>query len=205
MSGTAYGGWFGLVPEAKVGPPLEGRVLYEDTKQPVEGALVVIRWQTDNWNQPFCPYIVTTTTDSEGRFVSPGWKEWGQHLRTYRLEPDVYMRGYEDEYSPTDGVVYMKRSAMSSVERIQYMSRFETETSCDAKENNYNRLPLTKAFYDEAQELMKGMSPEEMRLARMSEYAIRRGLASDTLSREKIDSDEERAYRVEALAMEMGN
>ena len=206
ISVSACSSWFGLVPDAKVLPPLKGWVIDEETNQPIEGAIVVIGWYTDNWTQSFCPYLVSTATDADGNYASPGWNEWDQHIRTTRRPPDAYKPGYEDgRPSGTEGVIYLKRSRRTAPERTYFLSRFEGATTCaGGGAGSFNRYVLTRALYEEARQILAAAKPEDRERIENDIYTLRTGAAVDYISRENFASEEEYAKRFDQVYEELG-
>ncbi|HET7176795.1 MAG TPA: carboxypeptidase-like regulatory domain-containing protein [Gammaproteobacteria bacterium] len=73
--------------------PIEAWVVDADTGQPVEGAVVLARWEMSLRGQrlqgdDYTPKIVETQTDSTGRFYFPGWG------------PEPICCGFMDEFDP---------------------------------------------------------------------------------------------------------
>ena len=60
------------------GGPIEGRVLDRAGGLPVEGALVIVKWNTDasglGGSRILCTHIESARTDATGRYSTPVWK-----------------------------------------------------------------------------------------------------------------------------------
>ena len=178
--------WF----RSEVLPPLTGQVIDEETKKPIEGAIVVVRWEKySGYSHWECPHIVTTATGVDGRYQSPGWDEWDQHIRTTRKPPLAYKAGYEaGKPSEQESVIYLKRSRQTPVERLKYLSRLNNTTRCaGGGESNYNRYTFARALYEEAKSLPVANAEE----SRKKLKGLKRSAARDFVSKDKPQTADE--------------
>ncbi len=84
-----------------VAEPIEGRVIDKETRQPIEGVVVVAQWillepfqghHREHW------VVIETVTDAEGRYQIPGWgpkwRPWFRWLGSADPVLDIFKPGY---------------------------------------------------------------------------------------------------------------
>lgn len=143
------------------GGPIEGKVLEEGTDRPIADAIVVVRWQGTAFSfvesPTVCIHVETATTDKNGRYRIPFWRASAKPSGVHRIEPIV--TAYKAEYQwpkrlPKDlgsGDQYLRPSTGTRDERLRYLRRLSSATSCGAQNGSEkNSLPLLKAIYEEA-------------------------------------------------------
>ena len=166
------------------GGPVAGQILEAGTKKPIPEAIVIVRWQGTYSqivdSQDVCYHVESATTDAEGRYQIPAWKEKSKGLM-FSAGPwliDAYKTGYETywpaAYSATEdykrNIRYLKPFTGTKAERLKYLERLNWVTRCGAaEESEKNLLPLRKALYREA----RGIAASE------EDERIVRGLLSD--------------------------
>ncbi len=147
------------------GGPLEGRVLEAGTNKPIPGAIVVARWQGTYSqivdSQDVCYHVESTTTDAQGRYQIPAWKEKSKGLM-FSAGPwliDAYKTGYETYwpkgYSATEeykkNIRYLALFKGTREERLKYLQQMNSATGCGAAgESKKNQKLFAKALYEEA-------------------------------------------------------
>ncbi len=103
FSGAGMINWFPCVTQYRA-EPIEGQVVDTQTKEPVEGVIVVAHWQLvsstfgGNYNEAQAQ-VLEAVTDKAGRYRFPGWgpkpKPSGQSLRNHDPELLYYKPGYK--------------------------------------------------------------------------------------------------------------
>lgn len=147
-----------LAPPREV-PAQTGRVLDEETRLPIEGAIVVFRWQGTGTKafvdtQTVCYHVESAVTDAEGRYVTAPWKEESRYrdLSMKRVLDTAYKAGYV--HTRTDraaGVHYLKLEIKSDGENFEYAKRVSSASGCPAAgESEINLLPLRRALLEQA-------------------------------------------------------
>ena len=155
------------------GGPLEGRVLEAGTNKPIPGAIVVARWQGTYSqivdSQDVCYHVESTTTDAQGRYQIPAWKEKSKGLM-FSAGPwliDAYKTGYETywpaAYSATEdykrNIRYLKPFTGTKAERLKYLIQMLSAANCPlAGSSSRNLYPMYKAMYEEAKTI--SVTPE---------------------------------------------
>jgi hypothetical protein len=144
---------------------VEGKVLEAETNKPVADALVVTRWQGTYSaiaeTKTVCYYVETTTTDPEGRYKIPAWsaKSKGPFFSPEAMGLTAHKPGYETYlplgYARTEAyrknIRYLKPFTGGREERLKYLERTLTATSCGSQdESDKNLILLRKALYEEA-------------------------------------------------------
>ena len=147
------------VSAGKVWPEQSGIVLDGDTRQPIEGAIVVARWigtlslLVDS--QTTCYHVESGTTDAQGRYRIPAWAKMPGKVGHNEVQFTAYKAGYV--HTRTDRVTgdqYLRRDERGVKERLEYLDH--TAVFCpDADESMQKLLPLYKAMYAEANSLAK--------------------------------------------------
>ncbi len=156
-----------LAPPREV-PPQTGRVLDVETQQPIEGAIVVLRWQGVGTKafvdtQTVCYHVESAVTDTEGRYKTDGWREAPiyRDLSMKQVLHTVYKPGYR--HVRTDiatGDQYLEKDARSVKERLEYL--ISTSVSCSAVEDK-KLSNLYRSLYSEAESV--ATTKEEVAIA----------------------------------------
>jgi hypothetical protein len=135
-------------------------VLDEETRLPIEGAIVVFRWQGTGIKafvdtQTVCYHVESAVTDAEGRYVTAPWKEESRYrdLSMKQILDTAYKAGYvHTRTDRTTGDQYLRRDERGVKARLEYLDR--AAVFCpDADESMRKLLPLYKALYAEASNL----------------------------------------------------
>lgn len=99
------------IPKSYTAESLEGRVLDELTRKPVEGAVVVVSWysQVPHFHSPSRDLfeVQESVTDSYGRYFVPGWENKKLHKFSGSVsgdQPEILI--YKDGYVP---VIYKNK------------------------------------------------------------------------------------------------
>ncbi len=165
------------------GGPLEGKVLEEGTNKPISGAIVVARWQGDAFSfvdsPTVCIHVESTTTDNEGRYHLPAWRAKAEPAGVHNIEPILiaYQPGYGLPTVPSQKRenVLLKPFAGTRGERLEYLGRVISSTSCGSAGASYKNLyRLRRAVYEEA--IALAQTPEEKKRAERFKE-----IANDTL------------------------
>ena len=146
------------------GDAIEGRVVEEGSRKPIEGVIVVVKWEgyisalVDS--QRVCVYVQTTTTDKNGYYKFPAWKKSSEIGPVQKIKPDitVYKTGYQwpDKILGKYNEYYLTPAKGTSSERLEYLNKVKRNTVCGAAgKSKENLLVLRKALYNEAQNLTK--------------------------------------------------
>ncbi len=148
--------------------PFQGQVLEEGTNKPITSAIVVARWLDTQLSlahsSTYCAHVESTTTDGNGRYQVPHYKDRMPSLVT------SYKPGYEDAWvQPKVGVTYVR--PFSDGRRFKYLERVFGSTGCGAKDgSDENSIPFVKALYDEARNVAE--TTEEKRLLEFFLYGL---------------------------------
>lgn len=147
-----------LTPPREV-PPQTGRVLDVETQQPIEGAIVVLRWQGVGTKafvdtQTVCYHVESAVTDTEGRYVTDVWREASMYrdLSMKQVLQTAYKSGYR--HVRTDiatGDQYLRRDMRNAEDRLEYLMSMAND-SCFSEEFK-EFIPLNDAIYREAKEI----------------------------------------------------
>lgn len=154
------------VSAGKVWPEQTGFVLDEDTREPIEGAIVVARWigtlslLVDS--QTTCYHVETATTDAQGRYRMPAWTKMPGKVGHNEVQFTAYKAGYV--HTRTDratGDQYLRRDKQGAKERLEYLDHLMTSVGCrDAGESEKYLYALREAIYFEAKVL--GAASEQL-------------------------------------------
>jgi len=136
--------------------PVTGQVIDQASGQPVEGAIIVMRWQGTGTmafvdQQTQCYHVETATTDAEGRFSTKAWREASQYRNLGLKErmDTVYKAGYRHVRSK-DGVYYLKRDRGSVEKRLEYLDSLIRSVGCFGSGKSERNLYMLRkfAFYE---------------------------------------------------------
>lgn len=154
------------------GDAIHGKVVDEQTGQPVPNAIVVARWRGDLFafveSQTVCVHVDTATTDEKGQYRLPAWRKRNDlgWVRDVMPVINIYKQGYSHTYQRSDNVQYLKPFTGTREERFEYLSR--VGVSCSHKQQTeINLLPLYKALYEEARTLALTRDEKLMALYRL--------------------------------------
>ena len=137
---------------------LEGQVLEAGTNKPIEGAIVVVRWQ-GTWMPPAgtstCYHVESAVTDAQGRYKTAAWSgPFRFGLLADYWEVDAYKPGYAA--IPTSHVVQGGKSGVSYLELFKGTreERFKANRIAGIKcpnagSSQRNLIPLYKAIYEQ--------------------------------------------------------
>ena len=149
------------------GGPVSGRVLDVETRKPVAGAIVVVRWEGSISSlvdsQSTCFHVETVTSDSEGIYQIPRWWQ-SPKLRLMfggAAVAEAYKPGFEsahaneNESNASPANVYLKSFAGTNAERFAYISErvFSGMNCLDAGDSQRNLFALFGAAFQEAKRL----------------------------------------------------
>ena len=130
---------------------MEGIVLEKGSRQPIEGALVVARWQgTGGYTTTTCFHVESTVSDKRGKYHFPAWENTGKwnNLRDQTIITMAYKPGYEGSDRQERGVEYLKPFTGTREERLGYLLRISSHSCFSEK---YKELiPYNEAIYNEA-------------------------------------------------------
>lgn len=159
-----------------------GVVLDEETKEPIEAAIVVARWigsisqLVDS--QTTCYHVETATTDAKGRYRMPAWTKIPGKVGHNEVQFTAYKAGYL--HTRTDratGDQYLRRDTRGVKERLEHLSGLMKSASCyDAGKSERALYGLRAAIYYEARSLH---APGDL-LQWMREMAASAWLAHDS-------------------------
>ncbi|OGI68353.1 MAG: hypothetical protein A2W18_01165 [Candidatus Muproteobacteria bacterium RBG_16_60_9] len=149
------------------GGPVEGRVLEANTHKPISDVIVVARWKSHlasyAHGKTVCYHVLTTTTNSEGQYQFPAWKEditadWQKNIRPERVLIDAYKPGYHFDSVPRDRPndrVLAPFTGGRGGERLLEIERTKQATvgCADPRANGKSLIPLYRALHDEAKPL----------------------------------------------------
>lgn len=154
-------------------PAQTGRVLDEETQQPIEGAIVVLRWQGVGTKafvdtQTVCYHVESAESDVNGRYTTMPWKEESRYrdLSMKQVLPTVYKAGYRFvRVDRSTGDQYLRRDTLDVKERLGYLISLIRSGSCLASgESQRNIYHLRESIYYEAKSL--GASNDDLQWMR---------------------------------------
>jgi len=158
--------------------PVTGQVINQATGQPVEGAIIVMRWQgtgtmafVDQHTE--CYHVETATTDADGRFSTKSWREASQYRNLGLKErmDTVYKAGYRHVRSK-DGEYYLKRDKGRVEKRLEYLQWMAGYVSCGSEQNQKDELlKLYESLYQEALEISNG-SMKQRKILNSLKYSL---------------------------------
>lgn len=164
-----------LAPPREV-PTQTGRVLDEETQQPIEGAIVVVQWSgvTAHTFIPVdsrrvCYHAESALSDGNGRFKTRSWEEERQHrgLSGKRAVATAYKAGYRHvRVDMATGDQYLKMDMGSVKDRLEYLSHIAVSCGAD-RADQLKLLPFYKALYQEANNLAETKEEKKKALYRL--------------------------------------
>lgn len=143
---------------APSGGPIEGQVLEENTKKPIAGAIVVVRWIGNipafAESKMTCVQVESAVTDEQGKYRISSWRKSSSGWPVLDLQAvaTAYKRGYGLPTAPSqkDQDVLLKLFNGTQGERLEYLLRVSSATRCGtADESEKNLFPLKRALYQE--------------------------------------------------------
>lgn len=162
------------------GGPVVGQVVEEGTHKPIAGAIVVAKWMGSvpafADSQTVCVHVESAVTDQEGKYELPRWSKPSTVGPTVmNLGPVVtaYKPGYAWPTKPSqkEEIVYLTAFKGGTNERLDYLSRVISATSCVSAGESYKNLYRVKrAVYEEARTVAQ-TADEKRRAERFRELA----------------------------------
>ncbi|MEN8131744.1 MAG: carboxypeptidase-like regulatory domain-containing protein [Pseudomonadota bacterium] len=149
--------------EVKEWQTKNGQVIDEMTGQGIADAIVVARWKgTAEYSKTVCFHVESATTDKEGHFEIPAWRNetgW-RHTEHQHVAITVYKVGYEDsdktykKKSYKEGIYYQKPFVGSADERLEYLMRNSSSIRCgESGVSEIKLLALEKRIFREAKDI----------------------------------------------------
>ena len=146
------------------GDAIEGRVVEEESREPIEGAIVVVRWEgyisalVDS--QRSCVFVQTTTTDINGHYKFPSWKKSNKGGPVQKIKPSItwYKTGYQwpDKISGKFNEYYLTPAKGTSAEKLKFFKKIVWSSGCrSAGKSGKNKYNLYKTLYYDAKLLIK--------------------------------------------------
>lgn len=167
-----------LAPPREV-PPQTGRVLDEETQQPIEGAIVVLRWQGVGTKafvdtETVCYHVESAVTDVDGRYATAPWTEESRYrdLSMKSILVSTYRAGYR-QVRMNEGIsaLYLKRDKRRAKERLEYLLVLSSSVSCGSSDGRPDKLlTLYDSMYREATSI-GGTSIEERKIVNSLHYS----------------------------------
>lgn len=183
------------------GDSVEGWVVEEGSRKPIEGVIVVVKWEgyisalVDS--QRSCVFVQATTTDKNGYYKFPAWKK--SHERGPVQKIESYITAYKTGYQRPDKLLdkynkyYLTPVKGTSAEKLKYFKRIVRSSGCRSAgrsgKNNYN---LYKTLYNDAKPLIK-TKEDNKTLVWLRRVAARAWVATDEL----ITGDEQEKLMTE--------
>lgn len=178
-----------LVSCSMSGNAIEGRVVEEESRKPIEGVIVVVKWEgyisafVDS--QRSCVHVQTTTTDKNGYYKFPDWKKPDKRGPVQKIKPDitVYKTGYQwpDKTLAKANEYYLTPAKGTSTERLKFFKRIVRSLGCGAAgRSGKNKYNLYKTLYNDAKPLIK-TEEDKKTLAWLRRAAARSWTATDEL------------------------
>lgn len=148
---------------------LNGVVIDKSTGKPIEGAIVVAQWQgaavhlVDS--RTVCFHVESATTDQDGRYnIAAVPAAPVGVMGESALVAGVYKEGYREvTYKDTQepgfvrapiGVVHLIPFHGVTKERLEYLARLTSKTSCiDAGASQKNLFAMAKAVFEESKRI----------------------------------------------------
>jgi len=157
-----------LAPPKQI-PPVTGQVLDQGTDQPVEGAIIIMRWRgtgtkafVDQHTE--CYHVETATTGADGRFSTQAWLEESQYRNLGLKErmATIYKAGYRHVRSKNE-VHSLEWDTGGGEERLEYI-RYSI-VSCGSKRSlNKILLGFYTALHDEVTTIPVSYEQKKIRI-----------------------------------------
>lgn len=165
------------------GKAIEGKVLEEGTNKPIPGAIVVARWQghlaTFAHGKTVCYHVLSTTTGENGNYRFPAWKkevaeDWQKNVRPEDVIIAAHKPGYRESERYEKNVQYLQPFTGGRGERLQYLDRVISSTSCGDKSTHQNLYRIHRAVYEEARAIAQTEEEKKQveRLKWIAEYSL---------------------------------
>ncbi len=155
-----------LLPPTKISP-VAGRVLDQDTGQPVAGAIVVVRW-IGTATKAFvdqhtaCYHVETAKTDAEGRYATTSWLEASKYRDLGSKEQRIKV--YKASYRQVDSEAakhYLVKDNRGTEDRLQYI--LYSVISCGGRPTPFGSLvELYKAQHEEVAALPESYEQKKL-------------------------------------------
>jgi len=161
---------------ASTGGYISGQVLDADTREPIEGAHVIINWDGDRLT-PYdatsdCFSVDITQSDAEGYFSFSPWVQADGIIPIVDIRESlyVYKSGYEEYSLPRGqqrvGVRLLKNvvgAKTDAKERMEYLLQVLGRADCgDIAKKRDKFLPFYKDLYQDALQHKRGKNVEEI-------------------------------------------
>ncbi len=169
------------------GDAIEGRVVEEESCKPIEGVIVVVKWEgyisalVDS--QRVCVYVQTTTTDKNGYYKFPAWKKSSEMGHVQKIKPDitVYKTGYQwpDRILGKYNEYYLTPAKGMREDRLAHLMRMSRVTTCsNAGRSKKNRYLLLNTLYEEAKGI--AVNDKEKEIVDYLEYGAEFSLVDES-------------------------
>lgn len=159
---------------------VRGKVLDAETKEPIEGVVVVYHWKGTASSfvvsRDQCYHVESAVTDADGVFVVPAWKESFRNRQHRYLDPKwysmklAYKPGYRvselsyKEQALRQNLYYLEKyEAKTREERLWYLLDVIRGSECGNPENMRRALQrIYLAVYDQASALASDARHKEI-------------------------------------------
>jgi hypothetical protein len=172
----------GLIPHLLYGKRIAGQVVDAESGRPIEGAHVAFLWRsgiipsgfTGHNSRDICYHAAATTTDVNGKFEVPAWKEWstydvvlvGPTVLVYKpgFTPIQLLTQRDSERGPVEHLderYALSRFRGNATERVNSLFFGLANQACDFGGQSQKSLyPMLKAIYMEARSIaLPGQRP----------------------------------------------
>jgi len=147
--GLVFGGMFG------------GRILDQETNQPVSGAYVIATWTDYSFNRTTCVHMDIEITDEQGDYFFGPWVDTVGRIVVSQDSPGivVYAPGYEQVTYV--GPLYVGKYRGAPKERIRQLNRISSLfCGSGSEELPKKKRRVRKDMYLEAKEFLESVSDD---------------------------------------------
>jgi hypothetical protein len=149
INGLVFGGMFG------------GRILDQETNQPVSGAYVIATWADYSFNRTTCVHMDIDITDKQGHYFFSPWVDTVGRIVVSQESSMVvvYAPGYEQVTYV--GSLYVRKYRGTPKERIKQLNRISSLfCGSGSEELPKKKRRVRKDMYFEAKESLESVSDD---------------------------------------------
>lgn len=124
----------------------EGRVTDRETGQPIEGAIVVVKWGGSARSMAtgmfICLHVAHAITDKDGRYRVPAWKSHAPQFSVdgFGWTVDAYKSGYGQSRPPIQPNITMPKWTGTADEWVEFLGNFAGRNDCLQDEGEGRKL-----------------------------------------------------------------
>ncbi len=179
-----------------MGMPKTGRVVNMETMEPIEGAIVVLKWKGVGGivdATTTCYQVKTDITNNSGKYYTGVWFGFDAPVWHTDIIPYAYKEGFiKPQVMNYNGYDYLMTPFRGTrEERFAYLERLLSATTCaDAGVSYKNLYRIRKAIYEEAMKL--AISKEEKELAEGFGYSAASVIADELIDPRRPQEEQDK-------------